>query len=304
MLGNLAGSSAPELPDTRERPVNLVVRVGRIVRQLLPVDPQAAGHRFADHPAQGDVGQAALGVPAAYVRMNPGKPHLLDGLARRGIALVPQARRKIAASLVDGEGVVAVGDVGIQPGIVKAFAGVHRQRLHGIPHADEVHRAAPAEVGAEAPRHGVIGRVVDFRGVFHQVAGVLAEQAAGVEHAGQRAHGEGAAAEAEEIHGVAVFVAAHQVAVGILDVLLQPVAGRLVGQGLQAAARFVVFPAAGADAGVVIGRLRRVLLRQYVGLHDVGVVASVFVAGAVAADDDVFHVLLLSPCRGADGLRQ
>ena len=112
----------------------------------------------------------------------------------------------------------------------------------------------------------------------------------------------------DEINGVSVFVATHQVAVGILDVFLQSVAGGLIGQGPQTSALFVVFPAAGADAGVVISDLRGVLFCHNVGFHDVRVVASVFVAGSITADDDVLHVMLLTCCIDAprsitDGLR-
>ena len=116
-----------------------------------------------------------------------------------------------------------------------------------------MNRAGSAKGFVKAACHVIVAwRVVDFGGVFHQIPGVFAEQAAGVEHPGQGTHRERAAAEPEEINGVAVFVAAHQVAVGILDVFLKPVAGRLIGQGFQVCALFVVFPAAGADARVVI----------------------------------------------------
>ena len=70
-----------------------------------------------------------------------------------------------------------------------------------------------------------------------------AEQPALVEHPGQGAHGEGAAAEPEQVDAVAFLVAAHQAAVGVLDVLLQAVPGGLVAHGAEIPAPLVVLPA-------------------------------------------------------------
>ena len=117
----------------------------------------------------------------------------------------------------------------------------------------------------------------------------LVEQPALVEHPGQRPDGECAPAESEEVHAVAALVALHETAVGVLDVPLEAPARHLVAHGTETSRLLVVLPAARADAGVVVRDLGLVLLDERVRLDHVRVVAPVFVAGSVAADDDVLH---------------
>ena len=81
----------------------------------------------------------------------------------------------------------------------------------------------------------------------------------------------------------------HEAAVGVFDVLLQAHACGLIALGTQNFRFFVVLPTARADAGVVVRDLLLVLLDESVGLDDVRVVAPVFVAGAIATDDDFLH---------------
>ncbi len=291
---DLADLFAAKNPETRKRLVQLVMWVAYAIRKPILFYPHPARYRLAEHPMQGDVRQPAFAVPAAYVRMDAREPDLLKGLIRPYPALVPEKRRKIVSLLVYGQGVEAVDNLGVEPRVMKTLARVQCQRRYGVPHADEVDRTGTAERLAEAARKvGVFGGVVNLRGVFDKVPGVRAEQSAFVKHPGQRTHGERATAEPEQIHAISAFVTAHQVAIGVLDVFLEPVAGRLVGQGCQFSTLFVVFPAARAYARVVVRDLGRVFYGQIVGFHNVRVVASVFVAGSVAANDDVLHTILL-----------
>ena len=167
---------------------------------------------------------------------------------------------------------------------------VEHQRFDGIPHADEADGTPAPERLAEAPGDVLVAPgVVDLRCVLDEVVVAGIQQSALVEHPGQGAHGEGAAAEPEQVHVVAFVVAVHQAAVGVLDVLLQAVSGGLIAHGAELSTPFVVLPAARADAGVVVRDLPLVLFGEHEGLHDVRIVLSVFVAGPVAADDDVLH---------------
>src|SRR5689334_13577308 len=72
------------------------------------------GGRLAHHPSQCDVCQGrsiwVIGITSTYVAVNPGEPDLLDGLARSRL-LIPERRRKFAAPLVNGKGLVGVLNV-------------------------------------------------------------------------------------------------------------------------------------------------------------------------------------------------
>jgi len=151
------------------------------------------------------------------------KPDLLDVLARKWLA--PHVVAEVAAALVDGDGVTAVGHVRIACGVGQL------QRVpdptdgtDGVPQADQMWRAGAAEGGFEAGGHC---KRVDFAGGFagalrvhaHNILGeafvARAEQPEHVQHAGDRACGVGSAAEAEEIDVVALLVDVHQIAVGV-----------------------------------------------------------------------------------------
>ena len=117
------------------------------------------------------------------------------------------------------------------------------------------------------------------------------EDAAGVNQAGQRAHGERAAAETEKKDLVARRVDARQLAIELLDVAAESPAGR-AGQQRRPFDRF------GPDAVVIHRHLRhdlRVeamagLIDRFVDFENVGAAAlDCGVAGAVGADGDVFN---------------
>ena len=93
-FGDLARPAAAARPETVEGFVFVAVRTGAEPRQPLLVHPQSAGHCLLDHPVQGDVGQAAILVPATDVRVDPGEPHLLDGLPRSDVVLSARARAR------------------------------------------------------------------------------------------------------------------------------------------------------------------------------------------------------------------
>ena len=108
-----------------------------------------------------------------------------------------------------------------------------------------------------------------------------------MQHPGQRAHGERAAAEAEQIQPVTRLVPVHEEPVGILYVLLEPGAERLSQRAAHPPSECPAEKAEGSDARIVEGDLVRVANDRFVQLHDVGIVRAVFVARAVTAHDNV-----------------
>ena len=299
-LRDHAPPAAAESPESVEglvhRPQRIALMPG--MPQRLFVETQAARPRLAQHPLEREVRQPALVVPAPDVGVHARKPHLLQRLVRRPARFVPEAGRKVAPALVDGQSLVGERGLRAQPRVVPLPPGVEDEGLDGIPHADEVDRARPCEGRAEAGVHLLtavvaVFLVIELRGVLHEVGGGRAEQAASVQHPGQRANGECAPAEAEQVHPIVVLVRLHEEPVGILDVLPQAVARGLVHGGAQGAGVFLVHPAAGPDTRVVVTALLRTLLGQRVGGDHVGVVGAVLVSGAVAAHDDVLHEIPL-----------
>ena len=124
---------------------------------------------------------------------------------------------------------------------------------------------------------------------------LLGDQPDLVDQARQHPHGVGAAAEAEQIDRVALLVIVDDEFVGVEHIVVEPVAGgepedrgRVLHQLLPR-----IGPRQRADAGIVEHHLaRRGLLGLAQGpvqLEHIGNVLADLVAGAVAADDDVFH---------------
>jgi len=116
-----------------------------------------------------------------------------------------------------------------------------------------------------------------------------------VDQARQHPHGVGAAGKAEQIDRVAISVIVDDEFVGIEHVVVEPVAGgepedrRRVLHQLRPRIR----PRQRADTGIVERHLARHgllgLAQGPVQLEHIGNVLADLVAGAVAADDDVFH---------------
>jgi hypothetical protein len=232
--------------------------------------------------------------------VNAGKPNLLEALSREGLA--PEIIAEVAAPLVDGDSVAAIGHIWI-PACIGQLQGIPNPAYGAdrVPHTYQVEGARPAEGGLEA--------VCDVEGVSHTcgfagspgvhlydvgdeavVAG--AEEAEHLEHACDRSRGVGSPAEAEEVDVVALLVDVHQVAVGIGDV------GQKAGTKGQASddgdgrGELVggVWRTLGAYAWMVVADLSlSVDEKSLVELDDVGVVVAVGVAGSVTADDDVLR---------------
>src|SRR6202035_3029719 len=119
-----------------------------------------------------------------------------------------------------------------------------------------------------------------------------AEQAEHVQNAGDRACGEGSAAEAEEVDVVAFLVDIHQVAIGVGYVLQNACSDGETGDDGDSGSQPVGGGgrAFGAYSGMVVPDLPFAVDDEgSIELDDVRVVVAVLVSGAVAADDDILR---------------
>ena len=82
---------------------------------------QAPIPHLLDHPPQGDVREALHRVASADIRMDAGKPDLLDRLMRMDWRLTPKDRMKRLSFIVNGKGLTGKGDVAPQIPVVKFF---------------------------------------------------------------------------------------------------------------------------------------------------------------------------------------
>src|SRR6185437_13665964 len=118
------------------------------------------------------------------------------------------------------------------------------------------------------------------------------EKTVAVKQAGERAGSVGSAGEAEKIDLIAFFVDLHEVAIGIQDVFFEAGAeGEAFDDGpLTIDPEAGAGIAHGADTGVIVGDLPGFVVEIETGvdLQDVGVRITELIAGAIAADDDVF----------------
>jgi hypothetical protein len=116
-----------------------------------------------------------------------------------------------------------------------------------------------------------------------------------VNEARQNAHGIGAATEPEQIDVISILAGADQEFVGRKHVVIETIAGEQTenGDGVLPELPPRVRPRERADAGIVEHELMRLRLagvpQAPIQLENVGNVLADLVAGAVAADDDVFH---------------
>ena len=121
------------------------------------------------HPIQGDIGEAGIGVAAAYIAVHPGEPLLFDGLAGVGQPL-PKRRLEVDAFLIDRHGVARVFNDPAQGRIVKRVAAVaahcledparNAQGAHRIPdaHESDAHLSGVAAPELDRPRRIRPGR--------------------------------------------------------------------------------------------------------------------------------------------------
>ena len=90
--------------------------------------------------------------------------------------------------------------------------------------------------------------VVNIGGVLHQIATAASQQSAPIDHAGQLADRERPPVGSEQVHSIIFAVRLHEEAVGVLNVLLQPVPrGRIVFNSQQSRL-LIVLPAACSGA--------------------------------------------------------
>ncbi len=87
---------------------------------------QPAALRPVDHPQQGDVRQARVGVAASDVAVHPAGPHLLDLLAGGVRGGLPDGRPGRRPLLVDRQCPVGGVDDAARPGVVEAPPPVDR----------------------------------------------------------------------------------------------------------------------------------------------------------------------------------
>jgi hypothetical protein len=151
---------------------------------------------------------------------------------------------------------------------------------------------APHQAGHECPVFATIGLVGAARLLPEAALGVVVvgvDEAAIVNQPGERAHGERAAAEAEQVDGISRLVHTAELAIELLDITAEAVAGR-------ASENPQPFEGFGADAIVIERELPGQRLIRTVSVHidgfeqleDVGAaVLYCRVPGAVGADDDV-----------------
>ena len=198
-----------------------IMRIRLESGQALVIEPKSALFCLAEHPLQGDVGKSALLVPPAYVGMDPGEPHLLNDLVRRLPSLVPESGFKVVTEFVYREGVIGETHAPRETSVVEPAVGTQGKGPYRIPDANEKHGTRPAE-GSFEPFRGraIASRVVDLGGVLHEVVAATSQQTALVEHAGQRPHSECPTAKPKQEYFVAILIAVHQEAVGVLNVLL------------------------------------------------------------------------------------
>jgi len=127
-----------------------------------------------------------------------------------------------------------------------------------------------------------------------------------VDQARQHARGVGAAAEAEQIDLVAVLIVVDQELIRCEHLVIEAIAQGEPQDGAEILLEFEkwIWPRQRADAGIVEHELARLCLlglaQAAIELEDVGNVLADLVPRTVAANDDVFHLLGLSVCGGAE----
>ena len=289
--------------------MELAFGIGRDVRiqgaqhvlHFLGVKHQADGFRFAQHPAQRDFREAtfSLVVTAADIGVNAREPHLLQILrGRRGF--VHQVLAEKRAALVDRYGMTQIADAG-QGRCEGQMAAVGMNgienpadRADGVPQSEEVRDAGigSAESVSETRGNFEFAGIVAFvkaESVWYQRFVARREQAAHPNQSAERAGGVGTATETENEDLVDGIELRHQERVDVSDVVGKSVAERQTPDFCPPLADHAesISGAHGADAGVVVGDLLVLGGEGPVELYDVGICGSVFVAGAVAADDYV-----------------
>src|SRR5688572_121393 len=303
--------------------------IERIVQQAAAIGLDLGGELFVeaevqrgclvDHPLQRAVREPGLDIAAADVAVHARKPHLLHVAAR--LDLGPQGGPERAAHLVERDGMPGMRHQLAQGRVVEFVLGRvvqqvqhaemvgDAERAHRVPHADQVYadvlRARCRLVELPAFLEPVVARFLartiavpehgldPLPGVLVRYAGEI-EQAAARGEAAEAAHRVGAAAEPEQIDGIARLIGAAQPGVGALDIAIEA-------QANAAAQRAIHQAGIGADARVVA-----VLLSHAFGvlLCDAGVQAHHVgwrrnaalllirgVPGTVTANDDVCHDL-------------
>ena len=151
------------------------------------------------------------------------------------------------AALVDGERVAGDLDAARELGVVELVLAARQpaqapqrdaERAHRVPDADHADRSRLLKAVILSEGHA--GRVIGMLLVAVECDGVAVvahraplEDAALADHAADAAHRERAAAEAEEVQLVPRLVVRHEEPVGVVDVLLQPLAEGAAGHPVE-----------------------------------------------------------------------
>ena len=194
--------------------------------------------------------------------MHAGEEDLLERLVGLLERRVEVGWLKVPALFVDRHGVDGVLDVRseLDVVIVGRGDGLERQadrqpeRADGVPHADALDRGVVFDGVRlpELPGARVVGAqaaAIERLGLGIELDAVAAQDAAAADHAADAARGERAAAEAEQIDGVARLVVGDEESVDIVDIGVKALAERPPFE--------LVEHVAGADALVVVDDLLR-----------------------------------------------
>ena len=132
----------------------------------------------------------------------------------------------MAASFIQSQCLVSVGNVVVQAVVGKLFPLHPPNRSHGIPHADEVRLALAGETALEPGGDVVVALAAVYVGhVGDQILAPLGRQTALMQHTGQHPNGVSATAVPEQVDFVRWLVAGHEVPVGFPDIAIQTLAG-------------------------------------------------------------------------------